>query len=103
MVNQKINISRISQFVKPEWFLMTISLLSGVLFVVFNSISIWLTASLINNVLTDFNQLVLNHEALLVEDSPSLNQKIKIIVNGFVLRKTNIETLEILCLSLIHI
>ena len=103
MVNQKINISRISQFVKPEWFLMTISLLSGVLFVVFNSISIWLTASLINNVLTDFNQLVLNHEALLVEDSPSLNQKIKIIVNGFVLRKTNIETLEILCIVIVSI
>ena len=103
MVNQKINISRISQFVKPEWFLMTISLISGVLFVVFNSISIWLTASLINNVLTDFNQLVLNHEALLVEDSPSLNQKIKIIVNGFVLRKTNIETLEILCIVIVSI
>ena len=103
MVNQKINISKISQFVKPEWFLMIISLLSGILFVAFNSISIWLTASLINNVLTDFNQLVLNHEALLVEDSPSLNQKIKIIVNGFVLRKTNVETLEILCIVIVTI
>lgn len=103
MVNQKINISKISQFVKPEWFLMIISLLSGILFVAFNSISIWLTASLINNVLTDFNQLVLNHEALLVEDSPSLNQKIKIIVNGFVLRKTNVETLEILCIVIVSI
>ena len=103
MVNQKINISRVSQFLKPEWFLMTISLFSGILFVAFNSISIWLTASLINNVLTDFNQLVLNHEALLAEDFPSLNQKIKIIVNGFVLRKTNIETLEILCIVIVSI
>ncbi len=103
MVNQKINISRVSQFIKPEWFLMTISLFSGILFVAFNSISIWLTASLINNVLTDFNQLVLDHEALLAEDLPSLNQKIKIIVNGFVLRKTNIETLEILCIVIVSI
>tara|TARA_Y100000748_G_scaffold181673_1_gene152193 strand:+ start:1438 stop:3291 length:1854 start_codon:yes stop_codon:yes gene_type:complete len=103
MINQKINISQIFQFIKPEWLFMTISLLNGILFVVFNSISIWLTASLINSVLTDFNQLVLDHKALLMEATPTLNQKLKIIVNNFILRETNIETLEILCFSIIVI
>ena len=103
MINQKINISQIFQFIKPEWLFMTISLFNGILFVVFNSISIWLTASLINSVLTDFNQLVLDHKALLMEATPTLNQKLKIIVNNFILRETNIETLEILCFSIIVI
>ena len=103
MINQKINISQIFQFIKPEWLFMTISLFNGILFVVFNSISIWLTASLINSVLTDFNQLVLDHKALLMEATPTLNQKLKIIVNNFILRETNIATLEILCFSIIVI
>ena len=102
MVNQKINISRVSHLLSLSGFNDNLPFQWNT-FCGFNSISIWLTASLINNVLTDFNQLVLNHEALLAEDLPSLNQKIKIIVNGFVLRKTNIETLEILCIVIVSI
>ena len=73
MNEKKINIGRIIEFIIPEWFYMSISLLNGILFVVFNSLSIWLTATLINNVLMDFDQLVRNHEELLVSDTITIN------------------------------
>ena len=103
MNDKKINFRRIIEFVKPERFFMSISLLNGIFFVIFNSISIWLTASLVNNVLIDFDQLVLDQERLLVHESPNLNERLKIAVNEFILRETNIETLKVLCVTIILI
>ncbi len=103
MNDQKINFKRIIEFIKPESLFMSISLANGLFFVIFNSISIWLTASLINNVLIDFDQLVLDQEKLLASESPGLNERIKIAVNDFILRDTNIETLKVLCLTIILI
>lgn len=82
---------------------MTISLVNGLLYVIFNSISIWLTASLVNNVLIDFDQLVLDQENLLKNHDPSINERLKIMVNDFILRETNIETLKVLCITIIMI
>ena len=82
---------------------MTISLINGLLYVIFNSISIWLTASLVNNVLIDFDQLVLDQENLLVIQNPNLNERLKIVVNDFILRETNIDTLKVLCITIIMI
>ena len=103
MNDKKINFRRIIEFVKPERLFMSISLLNGIFFVIFNSISIWLTASLVNNVLIDFDQLVLDQERLLVHESPNLNERLKIAVNEFILRETNIETLKVLCVTIILI
>ena len=103
MNDQKINFKRIIEFVKPERLFMSISLLNGIFFVIFNSISIWLTASLVNNVLIDFDQLVLDQERLLAYESPNLNERLKIAVNDFILRETNIETLKVLCVTIILI
>ena len=103
MNDKKINFRRIIEFVKPERLFMSISLLNGIFFVIFNSISIWLTASLVNNVLIDFDQLVLDQERLLDHESPNLNERLKIAVNEFILRETNIETLKVLCISIILI
>ena len=103
MNKKKINFRRIIEFIKPEWVFMTISLVNGLLYVIFNSISIWLTASLVNNVLIDFDQLVLDQENLLKNHDPSLNERLKIMVNDFILRETNIETLKILCITIIMI
>ena len=103
MNDKKINFRRIIEFVKPERFFMSISLLNGIFFVIFNSISIWLTASLVNNVLIDFDQLVLDQERLLAYESPDLNERLKIAVNEFILRETNIETLKVLCVTIILI
>ena len=103
MNDQKINFKRIIEFIKPESLFMSISLANGLFFVIFNSISIWLTASLVNNVLIDFHQLVLDQEKLLASESPSLNERLKIAVNDFILRDTNVETLKVLCLTIILI
>jgi len=103
MNEKKINFRRIIEFVKPERLFMSISLLNGIFFVIFNSISIWLTASLVNNVLIDFDQLVLDQERLLAHESPDLNERLKIAVNEFILRETNIETLKVLCVTIILI
>tara|TARA_Y100001970_G_scaffold292510_1_gene434079 strand:+ start:877 stop:2715 length:1839 start_codon:yes stop_codon:yes gene_type:complete len=103
MNQKKINFKRIIEFIKPEWVFMTISLINGLLYVIFNSISIWLTASLVNNVLIDFDQLVLDQEKLLVNQNPNLNERLKIVVNDFILRETNIDTLKVLCITIIMI
>ena len=103
MNDQKINFKRIIEFIKPEWAFMSISLAAGLFYVIFNSISIWLTASLVNNVLIDFDQLVRDQEKLLGNQDPSINERLKITVNDFILRETNIETLKVLCLTIILI
>ena len=103
MNDQKINFKRIIKFIKPEWAFMSISLATGLFYVIFNSISIWLTASLVNNVLIDFDQLVRDQEKLLGNQDPSINERLKITVNDFILRETNIETLKVLCLTIILI
>ena len=103
MNDQKINFKRIIEFIKPEWAFMSISLATGLFYVIFNSISIWLTASLVNNVLIDFDQLVRDQEKLLGNQDPSINERLKITVNDFILRETNLETLKVLCLTIILI
>ena len=103
MKNKQINYKKIIEFIKPEWIFMTFSLVNGIFFVFFNSLSIWLTASLVNNVLIDFDQLVENQQLLLAKELPSINEKLKIICNDFILRDTNIETLKVLCFSIILI
>ncbi|GIS53185.1 hypothetical protein Ct9H90mP29_02270 [bacterium] len=82
---------------------MTISIINGLFYVIFNAISIWLTASLVNNVLIDFDKLVQNQKQLLANTSPTINEKIKMLVNEFILRDTNIETLRVLCFSIVMI
>ena len=103
MNDQKINFKRIIEFIKPEWVFMSISLANGLFYVVFNSISIWLTASLVNNVLIDFDQLVKDQVELSGIQEPSINERLKITVNDFILRETNLETLKVLCLTIILI
>ena len=103
MKKQKINVKRILEFIKPEWFFMMISVMNGIFFVIFNALSIWLTASLVNNVLIDFDKLLQNQAELLTKEFPTINEKTKILVNEFILRDTNIETLRVLCFSIVFI
>lgn len=101
MKNQNVNLKKLLIFIKPEWFYMSISLVNGLFFVFFNTLSIWLTASLINNVLIDFEKLIENQEKLINKIDPSINEKLKIMVNQLVLRDNNIETLKVLCFTII--
>ena len=103
MKYQKVKINRILDFIKPESLILFISLLNSLLYVFLNSLSIWLTASLINNVLTDFDKLIQDHKALVNQDLLSFNDRLKILANDLVLRESNIETLKTLCISIIII
>ena len=103
MKNKNIDLKRIFRFIKPQWPFFTLSIISGLFYVIFNSISIWLTASLVNNVLMDFNQLLLDQESLIKKEILSINDKLKIIANSFIVRETNIETLKTLCLTIVSI
>ena len=56
-----------------------------------------------NNVLIDFDKLLQNQAELLTKEFPTINEKTKILVNEFILRDTNIETLRVLCFSIVFI
>ena len=103
MKNKKIDFKKIYEFIKPEWFFIVVSLVCGLFFVLFNSLSIWLTASLINNVLMDFDTLLLEQSILLNRESITVNQKLKIIFNNLILRDSYLETLKVLCFAIIFI
>ena len=103
MKNKKVDLKKIYEFIKPEWFFIVISLLCGLFFVFFNSISIWLTASLINNVLADFDSLILEQTTLTNLEVTTINQKLKIIFNSFILRESYLETLQVLCFTIVSI
>ena len=62
------------------WPILVISTISALIYVIFNSLSIWLTASLINNILTDFDQLSYKHQHL-SENISSLNDQLKYWTN----------------------
>ena len=77
------------------WPYLLLSTLASLIYVVLNSASIWLTASLINNILMDFQQLVADHSQLTGENSLTLNEKLKFWTDGFILRGTPQETLKV--------
>ena len=93
---------RLGSLILPFWPVLLLSTISAIIYVVFNSLSIWLTASLINNILTDFDQLVIEH----IKNSQninSLNDQLKYWTNEIILRKTPKETLKVLCLTILMV
>ena len=80
-----------------------VSTLTAFIYVLLNSISIWLTASLINNILSDFNKLVGEQFQFASSSSLTLNEKLKYWTNGLILRDTAKETLQVLCVSILII
>jgi subfamily B ATP-binding cassette protein MsbA len=54
--------------------------------------SVWLTASLINNILSDFNKLVTEQAQFESSSFLTLNEKLKYWTNGLILRDTAKET-----------
>ena len=94
--------SRLGRLIFPYWPVLLVSTISALIYVVFNSISIWLTASLINNILTDFDKLVENHKVLSNEIN-SLNDQLKYWTNELILRDSPLETVKILCVTLMAV
>lgn len=94
--------SRLGRLIFPYWPVLLVSTISALIYVIFNSLSIWLTASLINNILTDFDKLVENHRAL-SNEIISLNDQLKYWTNELILRDSPLETVKILCIIILAV
>ncbi len=78
-------------------------MLAAFVYVALNGASLWLSASLINSLLTDFNELVREHTALLSQTDISFNDQLKIWTNELILRDNPIDTLKVLCITILGI
>ena len=88
------------KLVIPQWPYLLFSMIASLVYVFLNSSSIWLTASLINNILMDFSSLVAEQNRLADQVALTLNEKLKYWSNGFILRESPQETLKVLCLTI---
>ena len=94
---------RLIKLVFNYWPYLALSTATAFVYVALNGISVWLTASLINNILSDFNKLVIEHSHLSSSSILTLNEKIKYFTNELILRDTAKETLKMLCFSILII
>ena len=92
--------NRLFKLVIPYWPLLVVSTLSAFIYVAFNGLSVWLTASLFNNILTDFEDLIVNQNALR-NANISINDQLKYWTNELILRDTALESLKVLCYTII--
>ena len=83
-----------------QWPYLLLSTLAALVYVALNSASIWLIASLINNIVMDFEQLLADHTRLAEQGALSLNEKLKFWSNGLIIRDTAQDTLKVLCLTI---
>ena len=72
---------RIIGLAKPHWLLLSASILASIVFVFFNSLSIWLTASFISNILIDFDTLVGIQKELITSNERTANETLKMLTN----------------------
>ncbi len=91
---------RLGKLVLPFWPVLIISTFSAIIYVFFNSLSVWLTASLINNILTDFDKLLKDHIEL-SNNIISLNDHLKYWTNEIILRENPRDTLKVLCFTIL--
>ena len=91
---------RLYDLVAGYWPYLLASSISASIYVAFNGLSVWLTATLFNNILTDFDELI-KTQSLLASSKASLNDQLKFWTNKLILRDTAIESLKVLCYTLI--
>ena len=91
---------RLYDLVAGYWPFLLASSISAFIYVAFNGLSVWLTATLFNNILTDFDELI-KTQSLLASSKASLNDQLKFLTNKLILRDTAIESLKVLCYALI--
>ena len=94
---------RMGQLLFHFWPYILISSLSAIVFVLLNSASIWLTASLLNNILSDFDQIVQSQAEWKNGVELTLNEKLKYWTNVLILRDTPLESLKVLCFSILTV
>ena len=92
--------NRLISMVISYWPLLIVSTISAFIYVAFNGLSVWLTASLFNNILTDFEDLVINQNTLR-NAKYTLNDQLKYWTNELILRDTALNSLKVLCYTII--
>ncbi len=94
---------RMIKLMSPFWVYIIISSFSAIIFVLLNSASIWLTATLINNILLDFDKIVQSQMEWSSNDNLTLNEKLKFYTNLIILRETPAESLRVLCVTILSV
>lgn len=95
------SLKRLFNFVLAHWPFLLLSTLAAFFFVVFNSASIWITATMINNILIDFSEMIIENERLKSLNDLTMNDRLKIFSNGLLLKDTAINTVSSVCIALI--
>jgi len=85
------------------WPLIFISVVSAFIYVILNSASIWLTATLINNILADFDDIIKSQAELAGKSILTANEQLKYWTNKLILRETPQESLKILCFTILGV
>lgn len=102
-MNQPSTLRRILSLILVYWPMLLISTIAALFFVVFNSASVWITATMINNILIDFDQMVKENALLLSSESLSINDHLKLLSNRFLLKNTALETVWSVSVALVFV
>ena len=94
---------RMGRFLFRFWPYIIISSMSAIIFVLLNSTSMWLVASLINNVLQDFDKIVQSQMEWANKTTLTPNEQLKYWTNVLILRDTPAESLKVLCMTLLAV
>ena len=95
------SLKRLFRFVLAHWPFLLLSTLAAFFFVIFNSASIWITATMINNILIDFNEMLVENQRLSSLSELTMNDKLKLFSNSLLLKDTAISTVSAVCVALI--
>ena len=95
------SLKRLFRFVLAHWPFLLLSTLAAFFFVIFNSASIWITATMINNILIDFNEMLVENQRLVSLSELTMNDRLKLFSNSLLLRDTAISTVSAVCIALI--
>lgn len=94
---------RMGRLMLSHWPYIVLSSASALLFVLLNGISIWLTATLINNILLDFDSILQAQAEWAAKESLTPNESLKYWTNLAILRETPAESLRVLCLTILFV
>ncbi len=91
------------QLMMAYWPYIILSSLSAIIFVLLNGLSIWLTATLINNILLDFDSILQSQSEWSARETLTPNEALKYWTNVAILRDTPAESLKVLCLTILGV
>ena len=95
------SLKRLFKFVLAHWPFLLLSTLAAFFFVIFNSASIWITATMINNILIDFNEMLIENQRLSSLSELTMNDRLKSFSNSLLLKDTAISSVSAVCVALI--